>query len=181
VPFRGPRPSGTPEDARAVTVGIGFVDLVGSTEWSSALSLEEHADALTRFESAAWDFATANHGRVVKLIGDEAMFVAPTGIDATRIARELCRFARRERSLPEARGATGYGPVGSRDGDYFGPLVNLVARALQLGQPSSVVVTAEVRSELEHSATAGENWVVSELPTQALRGFDDSFPLYTVH
>ena len=30
-------------DARAVTVGIGFVDLVGSTSWSAGLTLEEHA------------------------------------------------------------------------------------------------------------------------------------------
>ena len=66
-------------DERAVTVGLGFVDLVGSTPWASGLTLKEHAMALAGFESAAWDIASAHDGRVVKLIGDEAMFLAPSG------------------------------------------------------------------------------------------------------
>ncbi len=66
-------------DARAVTVGLGFVDLVGSTPWASDLSLKDQALALAGFETAAWDIASAHDGRVVKLIGDEAMFLAPTG------------------------------------------------------------------------------------------------------
>ena len=133
-------------DARAVTVGIGFVDLVGSTSWSAGLTLEEHARALTTFETVAWDITTSHGGRVVKLIGDEVMFVASAGTDAARIARDLCRLTEQDPTLPAARGAVGYGVVGSKDGDYFGPLVNLVARAMDAAGTSSVVVTEEVRA-----------------------------------
>ena len=68
--------------------------------------------ALAGFESAAWDIASAHGGRVVKLIGDEAMFLAPTGAAGARIALELCRAVAADDALPEAGGAVGYGTVG---------------------------------------------------------------------
>jgi adenylate cyclase len=160
-------------DGRAVHVAIGFVDLVGSTAWSSHLTLEEHALALTAFEAAAWDITTGYGGRVVKLIGDEVMFVAPTGLDATRIALELCHSTAGDASLPEARGAVGFGTVGSRDGDYFGPLVNLVARAMQVAEPSTVVVTEAVRAELPEDELPS-----SELSPRQLRGIDEPVKLF---
>jgi len=166
-------------DERAVTVGLGFVDLVGSTAWASGLTLKAHALALAGFEAAAWDIAAAHGGRVVKLIGDEAMFMAPTGADAARIALELCRAVAEDATLPEARGAAGYGTVGARDGDYFGPLVNLVARAVKVAGAGSVVVTDNVRQQLG-SPPPGERWVVTELPAQSLRGIDQAGRLFSV-
>jgi adenylate cyclase len=160
-------------DARAVTVGIGFVDLVGSTTWSSGLTLEEHARALTAFETAAWDITTSHGGRVVKLIGDEVMFVASTGIDAVRIARDLCRMTEQDPALPPARAAVGFGVVGSKDGDYFGPLVNLVARAMEVAGPSSVVVTEEVRAALPTPELG-----VIELSPLELRGITEPVRLF---
>ena len=147
-------------DERAVTVGLGFVDLVGSTAWASGLTLKEHALALAGFEAAAWDIASAHGGRVVKLIGDEAMFLAPSGADAARIALELCRAVAADAALPEARGAAGYGTVGTRDGDYFGPLVNLVARAVKVADPGSG------RGHRDRARRA------RGLPARARRGFE---------
>jgi len=166
-------------DERAVTVGLGFVDLVGSTVWASDLTLKEHALALAGFESAAWDIASARGGRVVKLIGDEAMFMAPTGADVARIALELCRAVADDTALPEARGAAGYGTVGARDGDYFGPLVNLVARAVKLADAGSVVVTESVRQQLG-SPAPGEHWALAELPDRALRGIEEPVRLFAL-
>jgi class 3 adenylate cyclase len=160
-------------DARAVSVAIGFVDLVGSTSWSSRLSLEEHARALTAFETAAWDITTGHGGRVVKLIGDEVMFVAPTGTAAARIASELCRVIADDPALPEARAAVGLGTVGSKDGDYFGPLVNVVARAMEMAEPSTVVVTDAVHAELPTPELA-----TTELDSGPLRGVPAPVTLY---
>jgi adenylate cyclase len=167
-------------DERAVTVGLGFVDLVGSTPWASGLTLKAHAMALTGFESAAWDIASAHGGRVVKLIGDEAMFLAPTGPAAARIALELCRAVAADDALPEARGAVGYGTVGARDGDYFGALVNLVARAVKVADPGSVVLTETVRSDLGDSPAADERWEVVELSARALRGIGEPVRLFAL-
>jgi adenylate cyclase len=173
-------------DDRAVTVGIGFVDLVGSTAWASGLTLKENALALGAFETAAWEIASLHGGRVVKLIGDEAMFIAPTGPDAVRIAVALCRAVADDAALPAARGAVGYGTVGSQDGDYFGPLVNLVARAVKVADPGWVVVTEAVRSALGGSPADGadadgaDTWEIVEVPEQALRGIEETVRLFAV-
>jgi adenylate cyclase len=167
-------------DERAVTVGLGFVDLVGSTPWASGLTLKAHALALAGFETAAWDIASAHGGRVVKLIGDEAMFMAPTGADAARIALELCDAVAEDPALPDARGAAGYGTVGSRDGDYFGPLVNLVARAVKVADPGSVVVTETVAAALGDSGPSGRQVEIVELSAQTLRGIDEPVRLFAL-
>lgn len=167
-------------DEHAVTVGLGFVDLVGSTPWASGLTLKEHAMALGGFEAAAWDIASAHDGRVVKLIGDEAMFLAPTGADAALIALELCRAVAVDAALPAARGAVGYGTVGARDGDYFGPLVNLVARAVKVAEPGSVVITEPVRAALGEPPAGDTRFDVVELTAQALRGIDEPVRLFAL-
>jgi adenylate cyclase len=167
-------------DERAVTVGLGFVDLVGSTTWASGLTLKAHALALAGFESAAWEIASAHGGRVVKLIGDEAMFLAPSGADAARIAVEVCRAVADDHALPAARGAVGYGIVGARDGDYFGPLVNLVARAVKVGEPGSVVVTETVRADLDHSPAPDDRFEIVELSARELRGFGEPVRLFAL-
>ncbi len=87
---------------QTATVGIGFVDLVGSTQWARGLSLKDHALALARFESAAWDIATEYGGRVVKLIGDEAMIVSASAETTSRIALALCAAVTAEATLPGA-------------------------------------------------------------------------------
>jgi adenylate cyclase len=167
-------------DERAVTVGLGFVDLVGSTPWAAGLSLKEHALALGGFEAAAWDIALDHGGRVVKLIGDEAMFLAPSGPDAARLALQLIRAVADDAALPLARGAVGFGTVGARDGDYFGPLVNLVARAVKVADPGSVVVTEVVRAALGDSPAPSEHWELTELPVQALAGVADPVRLFAL-
>ena len=117
---------------QTATVGIGFVDLVGSTRWAESLSLKDHALALARFESAAWDIATEHGGRVVKLIGDEAMIVAASAETTCRIAVALCAEVATETNLPGVRACVGFGDVTSRGGDYVGPLVNVVARSVKV-------------------------------------------------
>ena len=96
------RAASTHDDAagQTATVGIGFVDLVGSTVWAQRLSLKDHALALSRFESAAWDIATGLGGRVVKLIGDEAMIVAESAETVCRIALALCAAVASDPGLP---------------------------------------------------------------------------------
>ena len=105
----GPSPP-TDDDAEGPTevVALGFVDLVGSTAWAQTLNLRDQNLALTRFESAAWTSAVLAGGRVVKMIGDEVFFAAPTADAACRIGLEVCRAAAEDEVLPPARGAVGH-------------------------------------------------------------------------
>jgi len=161
---------------QTATVGIGFVDLVGSTQWAGRLSLKDHALALSRFESAAWDIAIEHDGRVVKLIGDEAMIVAPSVDTVCRIALALCATVAADPALPDARAGVGYGDVTARGGDYVGPLVNLVARSVKVASPGAVVLTEEARLQLSPSAS----WPVTDIGTHVLRGIDAPTRLFAI-
>ncbi len=149
-------------------VALGFVDLVGSTVWAQSISLREQNLALTRFESAAWTSAVLAGGRVIKTIGDEVFFAAPTAEAACRIAVEVCRTAVEDDVLPPARGVVGVGAATPREGDYFGPLVNLLARLVKTGAPGEVVVTEAVAADLPR-----DEWSLRPLPPAALRGIDE--------
>jgi adenylate cyclase len=161
---------------QTATVAIAFVDLVGSTAWAAGLDLKDHALALARFESAAWDIATQQGGRVVKLIGDEAMIVSASAESTCRIALELCDAVADDGGLPLARAAVGYGDVTARGGDYVGPLVNLVARAVKAAPPRAVVVTADVRRRLADHGP----WSVVDTGLHDLRGIDEPTRLFAV-
>ncbi|HYA68323.1 MAG TPA: adenylate/guanylate cyclase domain-containing protein, partial [Acidimicrobiales bacterium] len=157
------------------TLALGFVDLVGSTAWAEGLSLRDHSLALSRFESAAWSSAVLAGGRVVKTIGDEVFFAAPTVDVACRIGVEVCGAAATDPLLPPARGAVGYGPVAAREGDYFGPLVNLVSRLAKTAEPGSLVTTEEAAAGLPV-----ERWDLRELDSRRLRGFENRVRVFTV-
>ena len=127
-------------------VALGFVDLVGSTAWAQSLGLREQSLALTRFESAAWSSAVLAGGRVVKMIGDEVFFAAPTADAACRIGLEVIEAAAADHVLPSARGAVGIGPAIPREGDYFGPMVNVLSRLVNRHAGELVVTEAVAKA-----------------------------------
>lgn len=178
-------------DRSVFRLAVGFVDLASSTEWANAISLREQVDALARFESAAWDIATGRGGRVVKLIGDEAMFTCFDVQSACEIALDLCEAVEKEPALPRARGAVGLGEVVVRDGDYYGPLVHTVARAVKAAEEGTIVVTEPVRDAVAGRGI-GPDGAVSDSSEgvpfrfelrgeEQLRGIEHPVTLYTVH
>jgi adenylate cyclase len=168
-------PAGDAFEGPSEVVALGFVDLVGSTAWAQTLSLRDQSLALTRFESAAWSSAVLAGGRVIKMIGDEVFFAAPSAEAACRIALEVCQAAAEDEVLPLARGAVGIGLATPREGDYFGPLVNLLSRLVKASAPGGVVVTEAAAADL-----LAERWVLRPLEPTALRGIDGLVRVFTV-
>jgi adenylate cyclase len=166
-----------PGAGAVVRTAVGFVDLVGSTEWAGSLDPRAQADALAVFEELAWDLTGRHGGRVVKLIGDEVMLVATDPADACEIGIELCRAVAGVPLLPDARAAVGYGEVAFRDGDFYGPLVHVTARAVKAAEPSTVVADAAVRARCEADSSPLEFWPLG--PTD-LRGVPEPVELYVV-
>jgi adenylate cyclase len=164
-----------PAEGSSEVLALGFVDLVGSTAWAEGLSLRDHSLALSRFESAAWSSALLAGGRVVKMIGDEVFFAAPTVEVACRIGAEVCQVAAMDSTLPPARGAIGFGPVTSREGDYFGPLVNLVSRLVRVAAPGALVVTEQAEASLPV-----DRWTRVELDAQPVRGLESPVRVFAV-
>ncbi len=162
-------------NSNAELVALGFVDLVGSTAWAERLTLREQSLALARFESAAWSCAVLAGGRVVKMIGDAVFFYAPSVDAACRIGLEVCRAAAEDEVLPAARGAVGFGLVASREGDYYGPLVNLLSRIVKLGAPGELVVTEAATAHLTE-----DKWSVRPLKPARLHGIQQPVVVYAI-
>jgi class 3 adenylate cyclase len=127
---------------------VGFADMVGFTEISQQMSEDELAIMVGRFEEIAHDTVTARGGRLVKMIGDEAMFVADTALDGALIATSLAEAYAEDEMLSDVRVSLAFGNVLLQDGDYFGPTVNLASRSVGIARPGTVIVTSSFRDSL---------------------------------
>jgi len=150
-------------------LSVGFVDLVDFTAWSRELPVAELARTVNDFEEAASDLITERGARVVKNIGDAVMFVAFDARVACEIALDLCAYVDKHPTLTRLRGAVATGPLLSRDGDYFGPTVNLAARIVKLAAPGEVVTDQRV-----------DGVVVDGLGPREVRGFDEPIELFRI-
>jgi adenylate cyclase len=121
-------------------LAVGFLDLVGYTALSQVLDEDELGSLVARFEALTHDTVAQLGGRVVKTIGDEVMFVAESAETAARIALRLTERTGDDAVLPDARAGLAYGPVVAREGDYYGPIVNLAHRLVEIAYPGTVLV-----------------------------------------
>jgi adenylate cyclase len=130
-------------------LAVGFVDLVESTALTQQLAVGELGRALSEFETRVADAVVERRGRVVKLIGDEVMFVAPGVVVACEIALDVAEALSSHPVLPPVRAGIAAGEVLTRDGDYFGPVVNLAARLVKAAEPGTVAVPGTAQEVLE--------------------------------
>jgi class 3 adenylate cyclase len=172
--FRPLQALGSTPGVDLVERSIGFADLVESTAWTQGLELRELAHALEVFEATSSEIVVACGGRVVKLIGDEAMFAANDPVAATQAALGLVDAFAAHTVLPPVRVGVASGSVVARDGDYSGTVVNLAARAVKLAPPSSVLVDEATRAPLD------DEFVCTDAGRSELKGFAASVPLFRV-
>ena len=156
----------SPDEERAAVTHertVGFADMVGSTEAVRASSPAALAVTIREFEQLVWDLVTKADGRVVKLIGDEAMFVIEDPARACDVALALV-----EASPQPVRVGLAHGTVVALYGDYYGETVNLAARLVAAAtEPSTVAVSDSVRQR------AGDSFAFAALPERSLKGFGD--------
>lgn len=120
---------------------VGFADLSGFTKLSQRAPAPRLAELIDTFEETAFDVVSAHGGRVVKLIGDEVMFVADTLTGAVDIGLAIAeQLLVANDALPVHCGVA-YGPTVSIGGDVFGTTVNLAARLTEIARPGTLVVT----------------------------------------
>ena len=160
-----------------VYVAVGFVDLVGFTPLSQRLHVRELHSIVDEFEGSAYDIVTSRRGRVVKLIGDEVMFVVLEPQDACEIALALVdRFAEEEARVTP-RGGLAVGEILTRGGDYYGPVVNLASRIADLAVPNEILVTPELRERAEKGSTT---LAFDAAGRRMLKGFDEPVELFAL-
>jgi adenylate cyclase len=131
------------------SLAVGFADLVGFTALSQQVSDRELAEVVDRFEALAFDTIAALDGRVVKMIGDEVMFSTASPAQAAEIALTLSDLYAEDEALSEVRVGIACGPVLEREGDLYGPVVNLASRIVGLAYAGSVVVSDDIHEVLK--------------------------------
>ncbi|GGO81155.1 adenylate/guanylate cyclase domain-containing protein [Nonomuraea cavernae] len=122
-------------------LAVGFADLVSFTRRSSELTERELAELVEGFEARAADVVAAHGARLVKTLGDEVLFTAPTPAQAAAIALDLVE-------ADELRIGIAYGPVLPLLGDVFGTTVNLAARLTSIARPGAIVVDTGMAEDL---------------------------------
>jgi predicted ATPase/class 3 adenylate cyclase len=121
-----------------------FTDIVSSTSlWEQQPQLMERA--LARHDTLMRQAIITHNGQVFKTVGDAfyALFTTgPDALDAALSAQRAFAVESRHGELPlQVRMALHTGAAQLRDGDYFGPPLNRVARLLAAGHGGQILLS----------------------------------------
>ncbi|THJ07399.1 adenylate/guanylate cyclase domain-containing protein [Nocardioides sp.] len=145
------------ESGSASTLAVCFVDIVGYTSQSRALTDRELVSWLEAFESAVLGITVDRGARIIKNIGDELLLVADDPAQMAEIALELtARGADEDDLFPAVRAGVAYGEVVTRLGDVFGPVVNIAARLTSVARPNTVLVDRGMHEALSEAGPGDE-------------------------
>ena len=140
---------GVPPTPQSTTEAvIGFADLVGFTALAQRRTATELDELVARFEQVVVVVLARPYARLVKLIGDEAMFAVGDAVEAVAVTRALLAAVEADPMLPSVRVGLAAGEVLAREGDLFGPVVNLASRLVGVASPGQVVLDAETARRL---------------------------------
>jgi adenylate cyclase len=152
-------------------MAICFADLVGFTRLSGQVELRELGSVAGKLAHLA-NSVTKPPVRLIKTIGDAAMFVSPEPASLVRVALSLVE-AVEEAELPSVRAGLALGPAVMRAGDYFGNSVNLASRVTGVARPGSVLATKEL-----HDAAGNDGLQWSSAGRHRLKGVQGATPLF---
>lgn len=141
--------AGPEAEPQSTTLVVGFADIVSFTRLSRTIEDADLAAFVDHFEGTAAAIVAEHHGRVIKTIGDEVLFVADEARQGADLALELAGRDAVDEDFPAVRVGLAYGPVLRQLGDVYGPVVNVAARLTSVARPGSVVVDRELASALD--------------------------------
>lgn len=160
------------EDPDTWPLVVGFADMVGFTRTTRRRSTTELSEMIERFGSTTTEVIADGHGRIVKTVGDEVLFVADDTVHGAAIALALQDRVRAEPALPELRIGLAAGPVLVRYGDVYGEVVNIAARLTAHARPGSVLADRGVADAL----TGDPRFTLRPLRSIAVRGYRHLHP-----
>ncbi|MBV9193973.1 MAG: hypothetical protein JO168_07480 [Solirubrobacterales bacterium] len=156
--------------AGAQELAVCFADLVSFTRMGVQVEAQELGGVAGRLAELAGQ-VVESPVRLIKTIGDAAMYVSPEPGPMVSVALSLVE-AVRGADLPSLRAGIAHGPTLLRAGDYYGHSVNLASRVTGIARPDSVLCTQAV-----HDAAAGDfKW--SFAGTRRVKGVGKGVPLY---
>lgn len=160
------------DDQHVAEATVGFADLVSFTALTNELDEDQIGDLVEIFESRCHDVVADRAGRVVKTLGDSVLFLADSAEEGIDIALDIVAVIGGDDRLPDVRLGLATGPVVLRQGDVYGPSVNLAARLTTVARRNRVIIdlhTAELLPAAEFETRP--------LPARAVRGFGEIEPI----
>jgi adenylate cyclase len=161
-----------PTEASTTDCVVGFADLVGFTPLGQQLDAPQLDELLRMFEHRVSVVAGSPLTRVVKLIGDEALFVSGTAVEAVSIASALVA----DPQLPALRVGLASGEIVTRGGDVFGSVVNLAARLVTIAESGQILADAVTVARLP----GGSVVTINLLGTRRVNGFEEPVEVFAV-
>lgn len=164
--LRAPLPSGT--------VTFAFTDIEGSTaRWERDRAAME--EAVRRHDAIVRGAIEQRGGHVFKTMGDAflSVFERPEDAVAAMLAAQRALIAEDFSAVNglRVRAAIHTGRADERDGDYFGPAVNKVARLLAIGNGGQILLTAETATLVEDALPDGTS--LRKLGAYHLKDFNE--------
>jgi adenylate cyclase len=157
-------------------LAVGFADLVGYTTRSRGMGGRELGRMIEDFEGLVADVIARHRGRVVKTVGDGVLFTCAEPVDAVAIGLRLpVEWTAPDR--PPLRVGAAYGPVLTRLGDVYSPVVNLASRLTSIARPSTVLVDQQLAQRLR----GVQEYRVRPLSRVSVRGYHDLQPWLVRH
>jgi adenylate cyclase len=155
---------------------IAFADLVGFTRLGESLEIEQIGDLTGKLFELAAD-AARPPVRLVKMIGDAAMFASPESGPVVEAVLELVESGGRE-EIPPLRAGVSRGLALGRGGDWYGRPVNLAARITNFARPDSVVVDQTVKDVI--AKNDGRAFDFSFAGKRKFKGIEGEVPVHRV-
>ena len=163
-------------------VTVVFADLTGSTGVFESLGNAKATQAITRLTQWMGKVCMANHGRVVKSLGDGVLMVFADNAHAVdAVAQMQLIHTERIKTWPDKlkmrlQIGMARGKVVEQDGDFFGDAVNVASRLSDLSGPDQILGTETVISQLP----SGSQLRFRSLGSMDIRGRSEACMVYQV-
>ncbi len=155
-----------------------FSDIEASTRHNEAVGDAVWGDVVQRHFAEVSRVASANHGEVVKTLGDGAMVAFHRALDGVRAAIAIQRSVRRTGDVRPFRVRIGIhtGEALHLDGDYLGQTVNAAARLAAAAAGGELLVSAAAIDGLDQL----EDLRIGEPLTLELPGISGPLPVHSL-
>ena len=157
-------------------VGVCFADLSEFTRLGESVPVDQLGAIGSRMADLAAQVADPGV-ELVKTVGDGALFVSP---DVNGLLEATCALHERIHAegedFPAVRAGVAFGDAVTRGGDWFGPVVNLASRLLDVAKPDTIVADERIKER----ADKRYEWSRRRFK-KALKGVGGRVTLYRLH
>ncbi|MPV38393.1 adenylate/guanylate cyclase domain-containing protein [Georgenia subflava] len=155
---------------------LGFVDMVAYTRRSTELGTHALAELVQTFEYTSRDVITSHGARVVKTIGDAVLYIADDVTTAADVAAELVAELQAKKDMLPVRASLVWGGVISRNGDVFGPTVNLASRLVDVAPPGAILMD-QATADAMAAGPAASRYTMVRREVAELQGLGQVAPI----